>query len=324
MSGSASRLTTLAVMLAAAFAAMPLGVAAPTPPSSPAFGEAFWKRWGDGRAELAAYDLTLPRYGTPRAGMAVTVFVTETFSSALRVKADPGRHPKSDEFPVMKLNLVQDFPTGIYDYNLLTSAFVALAPVNGRAAGTPTKISFSAQEWCGHVYSQALFDAREVRHELHSYFDGEADRREQLPSPADGGAEDALLMWARGLAAPALAPGETREVRLLRSLKIARLKHQPLAWEQATLRCEAVPRKITVPAGTFEAEVRTAAIAGGRTWTFYVERVEPHRIIQWESSDGEQAQLLASDRLKYWEMNGEGMQSALAKLGLKPRAARMP
>ena len=57
---------------------------------SPAYGDAFWKHWGDGRAELAAYDLETPRYGEPRRGVAVAIFVTETFSSSLRVKADPG------------------------------------------------------------------------------------------------------------------------------------------------------------------------------------------------------------------------------------------
>jgi hypothetical protein len=35
----------------------------------------FWQRWGDGRAELAGYDLTTPRYGALRKGVAVTIFV---------------------------------------------------------------------------------------------------------------------------------------------------------------------------------------------------------------------------------------------------------
>src|SRR5512141_579993 len=111
------------------------------------FGDEFWKRWGDGKGELSGYDLVFPRYGQLRKGIAVTVFVTETFSNSLRVKSDPGKHPASDEFPVIKLNLVEDFATGIYDYNLLTSTFVALAPVNDRPAGSATKIAFSSQEW---------------------------------------------------------------------------------------------------------------------------------------------------------------------------------
>src|SRR5260221_12341644 len=75
----------------------------------------FWKTWGDGQAELAGYDLAYPRYGQLRNGVAVTIFVSETFSNQLRVKADEGKHPVSDQYPVMKLNLIQDFQTGIYD-----------------------------------------------------------------------------------------------------------------------------------------------------------------------------------------------------------------
>ena len=47
-----------------------------------------------------------------------------------------GKHPASDEFPVIKLNRV-GLLTGIYDYNLLTSAAVALiAKVNGAPANS--------------------------------------------------------------------------------------------------------------------------------------------------------------------------------------------
>ena len=87
----------------------------------------FWKHWGDGRAELNGYRLVQPRYGSPRAGTAVYVFVTEDFSDALRVKADPGKHSAGDVFPVMKLNAVRDFQTGIYDYNVMTSTFLRIA-----------------------------------------------------------------------------------------------------------------------------------------------------------------------------------------------------
>jgi hypothetical protein len=110
----------------------------------------------------------------------------------------------------------------------------------------------------------------------------------------------------------------------LRSLERSRLRHLPLAWDRATVARAAQPATVTVPAGNFEVETRTVAIAGGPTWTIHVERAEPHRVISWETDDGQRAELLGSDRLKYWEMNGEGYQSALAKLGLTPRGARMP
>jgi hypothetical protein len=51
----------------------------------------FRKTWGDGQAEVAGYSLTYPRYGQPRTGTAVTIFVTEPLSESLRVKADPGK-----------------------------------------------------------------------------------------------------------------------------------------------------------------------------------------------------------------------------------------
>lgn len=297
--------------------------ASPAPPM--VFGDAFWKHWGDDRAELAGYDLTFPRYGEERpGGVAVAIFVTETFTNELRVKADPGKHLASDEYPVIKLNLVRDFPTGIYDYNLMTSTFVALKDVNSRPAGSPTKVSFSSQEWCGNVYSQLLFDADRMRSTLHSYFDGEADRQESIPAPTDAVSEDALLLWARGLAAPEVAPGESREVPMVRSLLTARLKHVPVVVERAKLSRSAATRKTTVPAGTFDTDVCTAAIEGGRTWTIDVEHAEPHRIVKWETSDGEKAELLAADRLSYWKMNGSQYRDAVKKLGLTPRPPRTP
>jgi hypothetical protein len=289
-----------------------------------AYGDPFWRHWGDGRGELSGYDLVFSRYGEARRGTAVAIFVTEPFSQSVRVKADPGKHPKSDEFQVMKLNLVRDFPTGIYDYNVMTSAFVGLEPRGGRPAGSPTKVSFSSQEWCGHVYAQALFDRDAVRVVSHSYFDGEADQSLRLPGAPDVLAEDALPLWARGLAAPVLAPGATREVRLVRSLLVSRLRHLPVTTEGARLERSAGSTSVTVPAGTFEVETLSATIAGGRTWTFWVEKAAPRRLVRWTSSDGEDARLLGSDRLAYWQLNRAGGEAALERLGLTARAPRMP
>ena len=83
----------------------------------------FWPHWSDNKAEMNGYRLVQPRYGAKRAGTAVLIYVTEDFSDSLRVKADPGQHPASDVYPVMKLNDVRHFQTGIYDYNVMTSTF---------------------------------------------------------------------------------------------------------------------------------------------------------------------------------------------------------
>lgn len=152
----------------------------------PEVDDAFWKHWGDGKAELAGYALSFSRYGQSRQGVAVTIFVTETLSRSLRVKADPGKHAADDVLPVMKLNLVRDFQTGVYDYNMMTSSFVTLAPSEGLPKGSPSKVSMSSQEWCGHVFHQLLFDRNTVAEQMHSYFDGEGDKAQTLSFPEGG------------------------------------------------------------------------------------------------------------------------------------------
>lgn len=290
---------------------------------SPDFGSAFWKLWGDGNAELAGYDIIYPRYGQLRKGTAVTIFVTEDFSDSLRVKADAGKHPKADVYPVIKLNLVEDFPTGLYDYNLMTSTFVRAD--NSPKGGLPVKTSFSAQEWCGHAYAQLLFDQKDIRFTSHSYFDGEADQDRKMALLPGGVSEDSLLHWARGLASPALKPGQSTKVKLLRSLAHSRLLHKPLYWVDATLAYAAKPVEITVPAGTFSADVLTCTLADGLVWTFHIQHDDPyHRILQWESSAGHKGELIKSKRLPYWQLHDEGRQSMLSEIGLKPRGRQMP
>jgi hypothetical protein len=71
----------------------------------------------------------------------------------------------------MKLNEVRDFQTGIYDYNVLTSVFARVA------AGWPVaKLSFSSQEWCGHVYHQLIPRNDRVAEVFHSYFESSRTR----------------------------------------------------------------------------------------------------------------------------------------------------
>ncbi|HYI95210.1 MAG TPA: hypothetical protein VEX68_16835 [Bryobacteraceae bacterium] len=275
----------------------------------------FWSLWGDGKAELNAYRLTMPRYKQIRKGVAVTIFVTEPFSNTLRVKADPGRHGPGDEFPVMKLNLVKDYQTGIYDYNDMLSAFVSLAPVNNRPSGV-TKLSFSSQEWCGHVYSQVLFGETKAQITRHSYFDGEADQQRDIDYPDNGFTEDTLMLWARGMTRPFLRAGVSNTFPLLMSLETSRARHEPLQWSPTVLTRDAATQSVRVPAGSFEVEVVRAKRRDGSWKAFYVEKESPRRVVRWQSSEGENAELLGSERLKYWEMNGEGGEAALARLGV--------
>ncbi|MSV30313.1 MAG: hypothetical protein EXQ52_16460 [Bryobacterales bacterium] len=291
-------------------------------PASNLFDAGFWKHWGDGQAELASYDFSITRYREPRRGIAVAIFVTETFSAARNVKVDRADPSNPDHFPVLKLNLVEDFQTGVYDYNTMTSAFVALKAANGIADGTPAKVVYSSQEWCGQVFHQLAFGPTAIRETSHSYFDSEGEQDGTLPARAEGISEDSLPFWARQLARPALNPGESRSVPFLPSLQRSRLTHKPLAWTEATLRREAASREVTVPAGRFDAELWTAAIKDGPTVTFFVEKADAHRILKWESSDGEKAELIGVKRMKYWEMNSEKGEAALKELGISGRPRR--
>jgi hypothetical protein len=284
--------------------------------SRPAAGDDFWAHWGDGKAELNGYRLVQPRYGAKRIGSAVLIFVTEDMSDSARVKADPGKHPTSDVYPVLKLNTVRDFQTGIYDYNVMTSVFARVS------AGWPVaKVSFSSQEWCGHVYHQLLPRAGQIESVRHSYFDGEADARETIEMPKDGVLADALPILLRGWGTELMKAGEQRTLPYLPTLMRTRLEHKPLAWGRATLKRQAALGTVAVPAGKFAVVIWTVAQEGGPTTTYAIEAESPHRVVRWSADDGEDAELLGSERLAYWKLNQPGGESALRALGLKPASA---
>jgi hypothetical protein len=279
--------------------------------AAPSFPQDFWAHWGDGKAELNGYTLKQPRYGALRDGKAVLVFVTEDFSDTLRVKADPGRHPASDVFPVLKLNAVRDFPTGLYDYNVMTSTFLRVAP-----AWPVAKVSFSSQEWCGHLWHQVVPRGGRLGGLFHSYFDGEADGTDDLELPKDGVLEDALPVLLRGWNGRYLKAGESRSVPFLPSLLWSRLSHRPLAWTKATIARSASPRTVAAPAGRFEVDVYTVETADGRKLSFEIESAPPFRLVRQTGPDGEELVLRGSARLPYWQLNVPGGEKHLKEIGL--------
>lgn len=270
----------------------------------------FQKHWSDGRAEMNGYRLKQPRYGAVREGRAALIYVTEDMSDTLRVKADPGKHPAADVYPVLKLNEDRHFQTGVYGYSVLTSTFVRPAP------GWPVaKVSFSAQEWCGHVYHQLLVRGDRIEGTRHSYFDGEADATDRLAHPAGGLMEDALPILLRGWGFFSMKPGEARAVPFLRSLMSARFDHRPLAWGKATLERRAAAGSVAVPAGRFATTTYAVAIDGGPTVTYEIEAAHPFRLVRWSSTTGEEAELLGSTRLAYWKHNDPAGERFLPEMG---------
>lgn len=279
--------------------------------------EGFWDHWGDGKAELAGYALKQPRYGELRDGTVVLITVTEDFSDARRVKAD---RPGSGVHPVLKLNAVRDFQTGIYDYNVMTSSFLRLD--GSDAWGVPTKIAFSSQEWCGHVYDQLLTHDTKFDRTVHSYFDGE-DLSETTAIPAGAVFADALPLIVRGLVGEPIAPGAERQLQLYPRLFDLRMLHQKGSFQSATLSRAAEPATITVPAGAFEVD-RYTLVASDGTSTFDVERAAPHRLVRWEGVKGEVGELTGSFRTPYWQQNHNGDERFLEPLHLPDRAPIAP
>jgi hypothetical protein len=286
----------------------------------------FWAHWGDGKAELSGYALRIMRYGQPREGSLVLIFVTEDFSDSARVKADPGKHPPSDVYPVLKQNAMRKFQTGIYDYSTMTSAFVRVD--NATPGGGPLrKLSFSSQEWCGHVYHQLLPAAGgRLVSTSHSYFDGEADEQRSLDWPAGAITEDELPLRLRSYAGQPdfVAPGERRSVPMAGSLLRVRLLHQPLSVGQATIERQHEPGSYKTPAGSFAVftyVVTLSGLSGGAAGksdrgVFHIEAAAPHRLVHYRWDSGEEATLLGSARLPYWQLNGNGAEALLRKLGL--------
>ncbi len=272
----------------------------------------FSNHWYDGRAEMDGYRLTVSRYGQEREGYAVMIFVTEPFSDSKRVKVDDHTKNPSDVVDVMKLNLVRDFQTGIYDYNTMTSVFVRSSNFD------PLKVTFSSAEWCGHVYSELVYRDR-ISGFFSSYFEGESGNLD-IDRRRDGVSEDNLFILLRGLRGDFLAPGESVTVDFLPSAYYARLSHEKISYGNATITRAPDVEKLTVPAGDFETIRYDIAITGGRAGqrkgTFWIESAYPHRIVRWSLLPDVLGEFTGSERLKYWGLHANGDESYLSRIGL--------
>jgi len=270
----------------------------------------FSKHWHDGKAELSGYALEVSRYGQTRKGTAVLIYVTEPFSESKRVKVNDHTRNPADVVDVLKLNLVRDFQTGIYDYNTMVSVFSRTSDF------APLKVSFSSAEWCGHVYSEMRFDPGRVTGTYHSYFENESGAI-ALDAPKGGVSEDNLFILLRGLRGAFLAPGASHTVPYLPGVFSSRLSHQPLRWTQATITRAAQAQTVTVPAGTFSTMLYDVRAGDGRSGQFWVEEVWPHRIVRWSLPPDVSGELLGSERLEYWKLNAEGGERHLSGIGLE-------
>ena len=294
--------------LAAALSVLILaGATSGEPPPAPTASSGFWASWGDGRAELSGYAITTRRYGTPREGKAVLIYVTEPMDRRVWVKDDAGDVPAADRVNVMKFNHVIKFQTGIYPYSVMTSVF---APVDGAAPErfSPVKIAMSAQEWCGHVYQRIAPKSASFENEIRSYFHAEGDRDATVAAPAGTLYEDALPIQLRELDGP-FAGGKSWSGSVVPSLWSRRRRHVELLPVPATIRREDASRDGI-------AVTRFTLAYGGETIVYDVERAAPRRLLGWKTSDGDEGKILKTARLPYWQLNNAGDEKYLQQLGL--------
>ncbi|MEP3838470.1 MAG: septum formation inhibitor Maf [Algibacter sp.] len=233
----------------------------------------FKEYWYAGEAEISSYKLEQARYGEIREGTAVLVYVTEDFLPDAQVKADS---KNSNNIPVLKLNSIKNFVTGIYPYSIMQSTFY---PVSNNAHAT--KVSISMQEWCGHIYMQ-LNNRSGFEITSHSYFDGEADQNFKT--------DKAILeneLWTKLRVNPKSLP--TGDLLITPSFEYLKLHHAKVKPFQAKATLTANSYTINYP----ELE---------RTLSIIFNPNFPFEILSWEETQksgyGKDAKILTSKATK--------------------------
>lgn len=247
--------------------------------------EEFKDYWFAGEAEITSYRLEQSRYGEPREGEAVLVFVTEDFLKSRQVKAN---NKSSNSTPVLKLNALKNFNTGIYPYSIMQSTFY---PLEGNSHAL--KITASIQEWCGQVYMQ-LNKRSQYLIQSHSYFEEEADQSVSTPRVH---LENEI--WTQLRIDPNLLP--TGEIRMIPSFEYIRLAHIEIRAYKATAEFygeeDDFVYRITYP-------------YLNRSIAIHYDRNFPHSIEKWVETTGRSGKenittaiRMSSIKTDYWNKN---------------------
>lgn len=263
---------------------------------------AFYQAWSDGRGEVNVYRLVEERYGDPRDGHAVLIYVAEELNADTYVKVESDRTPPEKRMFVLKLNSLKKFPTGLYDYATMTTVFSVPESHLGFPPFQAARVTHTTQEWCGQVW-QRLDLRRDGWHiDLRSYFEREADQSTVLPAEGTD-LEDNLWIKIRELDAPWLVPGESRSLKLVPSTWELRKTHQPASVVPVVIQ-KRDREPIDTALGKLEAYVWTWSV-GARSVTAWVEVEGAHRLLAWTDSNGGHAEIVESNRVTYWEKNDD-------------------
>jgi hypothetical protein len=272
--------------------------------------ENFGDYWYQGKAEIASYELSQARYGQNNPGHAVLIFVTEDFSKSKQVKLDRPAQNHKDAIKVLKLNAIRKFNTGMYPYSTMTSVFTPVAQ-SEKLPQKSLKCTFSAQEWCGQVFTQVNKDKSGYSVQWNSYFESEGDGKKNIKK---GWLENEL--WTMIRINPEYLP--TGKMELIPSLQYSRLTHDDLDAEKAN--GELIEKGVYL-------EYNITYTSIDRSLKIRFEKAYPFKIISWEESFrsgfGENAKMLTTKAelksmkyIDYWNHNDSTDIELYQELGL--------
>jgi hypothetical protein len=258
----------------------------------------FKEYWYSGTAEISNYELKIDRYGEPRLGNAVFIFVTEPFDAEKQIKAD---QEVASNRSVFKLNATRDFYTGIYPYKIMSSTFLPLDKDENA-----TKVATSIQEWCGHTFMQLNHRGDHYEGVLYSYFQSEGNESFTVDTAL---LENQIPLQLR------LGPDQmpTGILQIIPSTEYLRLMHLKTEAQQATATLE-----------TSDAIYRYRIdYASGRMVEYVLEKEFPYQITSWKeefnssgSVSATNATLKKSLRTPYWTQNSNQYSSLRDSLSL--------
>jgi hypothetical protein len=251
-----------------------------------------------------AYNLTQSRYGEPRSGKAVLIFVTEDFSKKKQVKLDDPSEAGNDRVSVLKLNFSKKFITGIYPYSMMQSVFT---PVIRHQYPSSLKTTMSSQEWCGHVFTQMNLRNSDFEVQSYSYFEPEGDASFSLKKAL---MEDELFNLIR-LEPNALPTGD---LELIPGLFFTRLNHVDLKLQRAVATSSEAGQVVTYSISLPDLD---------RKLSIQFEKRFPHKILGWNEEFTERgvvqhtaATLDKTLVIDYWTKNKNRFQHLRDSLNL--------
>ena len=268
-----------------------------TPFSDPTFN-AYWYK---GKAELCSYDYFINRYDEPRKGYQVFIFVTEDLSKSKQVKLDDAGKAGDDRVPVLKLNALQRFQTGIYDYSLMSSLFT---PVDINNFKHSLKATTTVQDWCGHVFTQLNLKNDKYHVAQFSYFESEGDKT----SDTEGVAmlEDEVFTRLR------IKPESlvSSNVKIIPNLTYTRLRHKPIAPQNASIEIKENGKNLKTCIVNYPEIKRRLEVD--------FEATSPYKIMGFKEFDGDkvmsEAKFRKSVMSAYWsehDVKSEPLRTAL-------------